>query len=95
MSAVVVLVPGNSFMRMHAALRWMIGVGGLCLLGASPHLWQTNLNFLWLIIPVLGAWAIWLVIEYLRWAEALSKKQTHNFDELNMKGQARNDRTTH
>ena len=32
-------------------------------------LWQINLNFLWLIIPMLGAWAIWLVIEYLRWAE--------------------------
>jgi uncharacterized RDD family membrane protein YckC len=51
----------------------MIGVIGVGLLGVSPYLWQINLNFLWLIVPMLGAWAIWLVIEYLRWAETLSK----------------------
>jgi hypothetical protein len=83
------------FMRMHSALRWMIGVIGVGLLAVSPYLWQINLNFLWLIVPMLGAWGIWLVIEYLRWAETLSRKQTFNFDNLKMKEQAENDRTTH
>ena len=89
------LVSGKMFMRMHSALRSMIGVIGLGLLGVSPYLWQINLNFLWLIVPMLGAWAIWLVNEYLRWAETLSRKQPFNFDNLKMKGQVENDRTTH
>ncbi len=82
-------------MRMHSALRLMTGLIGLGLLAVSPYLWQISLSFLWLIIPMLGAWAIWLVIEYLRWAETLSRKQPFNFDNLNMKGQVENDRTTH
>ena len=73
----------------------MIGVIGVGLLGVSPYLWQISLNFLWLIIPILGAWAIWLVIQYLRWAETLNRKQPFNFDNLDMKGQVENDRTTH
>jgi hypothetical protein len=95
MSTIVALVPGNMFMRMNSSLRLMIGVIGVGLLAVSPYLWQINLKFLWLIIPMLGAWAIWLVIEYLRWADALSRKQPFNFDNLKMKGQAENDRTTH
>jgi hypothetical protein len=95
MSTIVALVPGNMFMRMNSSLRLMIGVIGVGLLAVSPYLWQINLKFLWLIIPMLGAWAIWLVIEYLRWADTLSRKQPFNFDNLKMKGQAENDRTTH
>jgi purine-cytosine permease-like protein len=95
MSAIVELVPGNIFMRMHSTRRWMIGLIGLGLLAVSPYLWQININFLWLILPMLGAWAIWLVIEYLRWTETLSRRQPLNFDNLNMNGQVKNDRTTH
>ncbi len=66
--------PGKMIMQMTFALRWVIAVMGLALLGASPYLWQIDLNFLWLIVPILGAWAFWLVVEYLRWAETLGRK---------------------
>jgi hypothetical protein len=66
--------PGKIFMRINSAMRWVMGVMGFALLGVSPYLWQIDLNFLWLIVPMLGAWAFWLVTEYLRWAEQLGRK---------------------
>jgi hypothetical protein len=66
--------PSVIFTEMNPALKWILGLLGLALLMASPYVWKANPILLWLIIPLLGAWAFWLMMEYLRWAKTLGKK---------------------
>jgi MFS superfamily sulfate permease-like transporter len=66
--------PSGIFTEMNPALKWILGLLGLALLMASPYVWKASPILLWLIIPLLGAWAFWLMMEYLRWAKTLGKK---------------------
>ena len=62
------------FTPMNPALKWILGVLGLMLMMASPYVWKLDPILLWLIIPLLCAWALWLMLEYLRWTKSLGKK---------------------
>jgi len=68
-SALVDYLPG-----MNSALRWFFGVLGIALVAVTPYLWFVNPALLWIACPLLAAWAFWLMLEYLRWAETLRKK---------------------
>jgi hypothetical protein len=59
---------------MNNALRWTLGGMGLLLVAVTPYLWFVNKSLLWIACPLLIAWAVWLMLEYLKWARGLGKK---------------------
>jgi hypothetical protein len=60
---------------MNSALRWSLGGLGLVLLAVAPYLWlYGRTGLLWLACPLIIAWAVWLMLEYLKWAKTLGKK---------------------
>ena len=59
---------------MTPALRWMFGVLGLLVLAISPWLWWVAPGLLWVAVPGVGAWGIWLVSLYLTWGRTLRQR---------------------
>jgi hypothetical protein len=59
---------------MNNAVKWALGVGGLILIAITPYFWFTKPMLLWIACPLVIAWVVWLMIEYLRWAAKLGKK---------------------
>jgi hypothetical protein len=58
---------------MDKRLKWVLGLAGLPLIAVTPFLWWWAPLLLWLACPLVLAWALWLVVEYLRWADTLGK----------------------
>jgi hypothetical protein len=60
---------------MNNALRWAVATAGLLLVLAAPYLWlYGHASLLWIVCPLIVAWAVWLMTEYLKWARTLGKK---------------------
>jgi Flp pilus assembly protein TadB len=60
---------------MAMPLKILISLLLLAALAAGPWLWQLNPLWVALVVPLAGAWAIWLVVEYLRWARRLGQSR--------------------
>jgi hypothetical protein len=45
----------------------------LVVLTISPWVWQASPEWFWLVGPLLLAWMVWLVIEYLKWSQQWGK----------------------
>ena len=54
---------------------WVFGAGGLLLWPAAAWLCSRSLAWLLLFGPLLGAWSLWVVIEYMLWYKTWSKPQ--------------------
>ncbi len=55
-------------------VRWICGLAGAVLIAVTPYLWlDGRQNLLWITIPLILIWCVWLVLEYLRWARKLGK----------------------
>ena len=59
---------------MANGLRWAVGVAGLPLIAVTPYLWWWAPHLLWVAVAAVVAWAVWLTLEYLRWARTLGKR---------------------
>ena len=59
---------------MNPSLKWTLGLLGLILIAGTPYLWFVRAELLWIACPLIGIWAFWLMLEYLRWAKTLGKK---------------------
>ncbi len=57
--------------RLTPAWRWTLGLLGVLVLAVSPWLWWVAPDLLWVVGPVAGVWAVWLVVLYLDWARSL------------------------
>jgi hypothetical protein len=57
-------------------LKILISLLLLAALTAGPWLWQLSPAWVALLVPVAGVWAIWLVVEYLRWARGLGRSES-------------------
>ena len=51
-----------------------LAVAGLPLVGVTPYLWWWAPGLLFVACPLVMAWAVWLVVEYLRWARTLGRR---------------------
>ena len=47
---------------------------GLPVAAVTPFLWWWSVPLMWLAIVALAAWAVWLTLEYLRWARTLGRR---------------------
>jgi hypothetical protein len=55
--------------------RWKIGIAvvGVILVALLPWIWEVHPVVAYLLLLPLSVWAIWLMVEYLHWAERLGK----------------------
>jgi hypothetical protein len=58
---------------MKVAWRAGIAVAGVVLLGVLPWIWQEEPVVAYLLLLPLAVWAVWLMVEYLRWARRLGR----------------------
>ncbi len=59
---------------MDIGLRWLIAIAGLPLAAVTPLLWWWAPGLLFLACPVVLAWGLFLVVQYLTWARTLGKR---------------------
>lgn len=57
-------------------LKILVSLLLLAALTASPWLWAISPWWIALLLPLVAAWSVWLVVEYLRWARQLSKSRS-------------------
>jgi hypothetical protein len=59
---------------MRRRLKAMLAFAGLPLIAVAPWLWMSGPRLLLAVVPLIAIWAVWLVIEYLRWARTLGRR---------------------
>ena len=59
---------------MYRRLKWVLAAAGLALIGFAPFLWWWAPGLLWLACPLIVAWSLWVVVEYLTWARTWGKR---------------------
>ena len=58
---------------MNDRLKVVIAVAGVILLGLLPWIWEMYPIVAYLMVVPISLWAVWLMVEYLRWARRLGK----------------------
>ena len=59
---------------MDGRLRWVLAVAGFPSRGVAPFLWWWAPGLLFVACPLVLAWAVFLVAQYLTWARTLGKR---------------------
>jgi hypothetical protein len=59
---------------MPNAVKLVLGLAGLLLAGSTSFMFLYKPALLIIAVPLVLVWAVWLMVEYLRWAKTLGKK---------------------